>query len=73
MTLSDNIETNVVMGYGDGCTFNSNEYDGEWIKVENVKQFIKEIRELLENCISGGCDSELIMNTFDKLAGDKLI
>ena len=47
--------------------------DSKVIREEDVKQFIKEARELLEGCISGGCDSEHILETFDKLAGEGLV
>ena len=43
----------------------------EW--ADDIKEFIKRAREILSNCISGGCDEELILSNFDKLAGKKLI
>jgi len=42
------------------------------ITVEDVKEFIRLAREILENCIDSGLDNEMILSNFDKLAGEKL-
>lgn len=39
---------------------------------EDVKEFIKDVRQLLEDTVCCGIDEELVMATFDELAGEKL-
>lgn len=43
-----------------------------YIRASDVKDFIKLAREMLDDCMSGGCDRELVLSDFDKLAGDDL-
>lgn len=39
---------------------------------EDVKNFTKEVRQLLDDTMSGGCDREFVLKQFDTLAGDAL-
>lgn len=43
------------------------------IQRTDVKEFVKLVRQLLDDTMSGGCDREYVLGKFDKLAGDRLI
>lgn len=45
----------------------------EMILADDVKKFIRLAREILRNCIDSGLDDKLILDSFDKIAGDKLL
>ena len=42
------------------------------ISQENVKEFIRRAKKILENSIDSGCDEEYVLRKFDELAGEKL-
>lgn len=47
--------------------------DNAVIQMRDVKEFIKLVRQLLDDTMSGGCDRGYVLGKFDKLAGDRLI
>jgi len=40
---------------------------------EDVKEFIRRLKEITKDCMSSSCDEEVVMSRIDKLAGNKLI
>ena len=39
---------------------------------EQDKEFIRLLKEITKDCMSGGCDEEVVMGRINKIAGEKL-
>jgi len=79
MTLSEKINDYGDYGYNDdGTHFWSSFSDGDILDVENVKEFIKEMKERIENAQYDYANLEHVMKSkvieiIDELAGERLI